>query len=864
MASLRRFFLRLFQALRSGRTEAELDREVAAHLALLEEELVRRGSTPEEAKTAARRSLGGVEQAKIRHRDARSFVWLDELAGDLRQVRRSLVRNWPSTVIAILILGVVGAANAVTLGVADGVLFRPLPYTDPGAVRVLMMRNPKTGERYARVPNEVLQHLRNPHSAFSAVAFQDSGPRIVMDTPDGPLGLTTRSTTPNYFEVLGIRPIRGRLFVPDDGNTNGRAALITYRTWHTYFGGREDIVGKNVTLGNASLDVVGILPPGLFVPDVFASVERPHEVYTARPFPPAAENSGAFYPVVRLAEGVSGERAQGALTAQTSSGVRDETGERSTAAFVPADEVLFPTGRPIMRWLLASTIALLLLACVNLATLLLIRGHDRAREVAVKMALGASRARIIRPLLFEIVAVSVAAGFLAVGLARAAFAGVMKIVPQVAYGQAPVGIDPRVGAFSIGLVVAAAVIFTFTPGWLATRRTVRSVMAGGASRGATAGWTFGRPLLAFQVAMAVVLVFGAVTTGRAFVSLLQIPLGFDAERVATVSIAPPAGTGAKDFALRVLDVLRQVSGVVAAGAVGSRPFDGSAPDTGVRRDKGARSVGIVDTLPGYFEAIGVPVLAGRIFSARDPFDDPDAAVVTAPTARELFGDRDPIGQVFDDGRGRQFHVIGVIADFRKSLTGDQPVLTFASPPAARRRTMTVVVKTRGGGPDVLEDLKRVVRPLSPAVRVGAGWLEESISAGTEFRNPRFQATVLTTLGGVGLLLTSVGIVGVVGFLISSRSRELGVRTVIGATPGQLVRQVVSQALLPVTIGLVAGLVLTRWAGELARAQLFRVETDDPALLVLTASVIVCATLLAAYLPARRAGRVDPAVVLRGE
>ena len=860
MAGLRRLLLQLLHAFRPDRAEAELAREVAAHLALLEDEYRRRGMTPDEARRAARRAIGGAEQAKIQHRDARSFRWLDEIAGDAREARRAMQRHWRSSLVAILILTIVGSVNAAILGIADGVLFRRLPYSSPERLRIIMMQGESTGGRYTLVPVDTLTLLEQPQPEFSRAGLIDDGPRIRVITPDGPVGLVTASATASYFEVLGVRPARGRLFSDDDVGRGTHVTLLTYGTWLARFGGREDVVGQSVQLGDVTLDVVGVLPDGLFLPMMFGT--RP-EIVTATAFPRQGDRGGAFYPVARLADDVTSEQAQARLTAIARAAPMSGATRAGLPVFDPVKSIMFPNGRPIMRWLIAATIALLVLACVNLASLMLVRSHGRSREVGVRLALGASRTRVIRPVLIEVVALSLAGGVLAVVLAKVIFPLLLAQVPRLAYGNAPVGVDLRVSLITVGACMSAALIFTFVPAWRAARRDAQSLIRAGTSQGTAPGWKLGRPLVVLQVALAVVLVFGAVITGRAFVGLLQIPLGFDTENVATLVVTPPEGGYAQDFFPRALDTIRQRPDVIAAGAIGSHPFDGAAPDEGVRTASGQPAVGIAHALPGYFEAVRIPVVRGRPLALTDLRENPNAAVLSESAARVLFPDRDPLGATLDNGRGRTFNVVGVVADVRKNLGSEQEPVVFAMP-APFRRILTFVVRTTHRDDVLLRDLQRSLREIAPASRVTAEWWADSIANVSEYRNPRFQTIVLGTLSAVALILTAFGLVGVVGFLVVARERELGIRAAIGATPGSLVRLVIGQSLVPVGVGVAIGLMATRWASRLAEAQLFDVDTKGAATLAITAGVIVITAIAAAWLPSRRAGRVDPVIILRAD
>jgi ABC-type antimicrobial peptide transport system permease subunit len=297
------------------------------------------------------------------------------------------------------------------------------------------------------------------------------------------------------------------------------------------------------------------------------------------------------------------------------------------------------------------------------------------------------------------------------------------------------------------------------------------------------------------------------------------------------------------------------------------PFDGSLGDERIQAVGSAAPVGIRHTLPGFFETLRVPLLLGRTLSPDDAHADPNAAIVSASGARALFGDTNPIGQTFTSQNGRTFHVVGLTADITQRIGANSAIVSpaeaFVMPGAALKR-IVIVVRVRTENGRVLDDLQNAVNAASPGAQARAVWWSDTISTVTAFRNPRFQTMVLGVLGGVALLLTAFGIVGVIGFLVVSRTRELAIRTAIGATPESLTRMVVRQGLVPVVVGLIAGLIATHWAGRLAETQLFKVDTKDMTTIALTATVVIVTTVVAAYVPSRRAARVNPLDVLRTE
>ncbi len=414
----------------------------------------------------------------------------------------------------------------------------------------------------------------------------------------------------------------------------------------------------------------------------------------------------------------------------------------------------------------------------------------------------------------------------------------------------------------MGLLCGLA--FSIVPAWRASGVDVACARSAPAGRGGRV--SRGRPLLAAQVAVAVAVVFGAVIAGRAFVFVLRTPLGFSPANVLRISLSVPRDV--EDLQAYYERVIRVIAGrpdVIAAGAAGSVPFSSRAPDEGARPLGAEQSAaGIVHTLPGYFEAIGIQLLRGRFFTWDDAKVDPNVAVVSESGARALFQDRDPLGAVFTNGRGRDFRVVGVVADAANAV-GD-PRLNgprVYAMPGPQASPLNVMVRMRERREASVAEIKAELRATSPRAP-DVEWWDDQISMNSAYRDPRFQSIILGGLAALALGLTALGISSVVAYLVAARTREMGVRLALGASPESLVALTIRQVFLPITVGLAAGALLIWWGRGLAEAQLFKVETKDPMTLAAVGATVLFATLLAAYLPARRATRINPTEVLRAE
>jgi len=368
-------------------------------------------------------------------------------------------------------------------------------------------------------------------------------------------------------------------------------------------------------------------------------------------------------------------------------------------------------------------------------------------------------------------------------------------------------------------------------------------------------------MVAVQVALAIALVFGAVVAARAFVDVLKVPLGFNPERVVVIGIAPTQFDNVTPFYRQAVERLQAFPAVTAAGASGSPPLSGMGPWTAVTGPSGNQIAGVIHVTPGYFDAAGIPLRRGRSLTWDDAVVS-GGAVMSASAARAVFGDADPIGRTIT-GRAPEeaWQVVGVVEDVKTSFDRE-PAPPVYVVPAGRSTSLQVFARVSSPDAKLLTDIRRAMRDVNPKAVVAVDWWSDSLGDLTAFKNPRFQATVLTSFAAIALGLTALGVFAVIAFLVATRTKEMGIRIAIGADPGSLVRLVVRQALLPVAVGLVGGLIVTRWVATFAEAQLFKVQTDDPITLALAGVAVVLAALVAAWLPARRAARVNPIAVLR--
>jgi putative ABC transport system permease protein len=781
---------------------------------------------------------------------------------DLAFAVRGLIRSPGFTSVAVTTVALAIGANAAIFCFADAVLFRPLPYVDPDGVYVLQMADRRTGIRATMVPFEQIQALNDAQGPLRDVAMLDSRPAVDAGSVPHPDAAPAVAVTTNYFQVLSVQPARGRLFDANDGSEADRVAVLSYRAWRQRFGADEQIVGRSLRVNDIRVDVVGVLPADFVFPTVFAG--RPDVIF-AMPSPRPGADGGTLQPIVRLKPGLTRAQAQAEIDARVS-GISAAKGSGSNVRPV-LDEVralLYPTGQPLLKLLLVASGLVLLISCANLVHMLLARMVTRERDMCIRAALGANRLQIVRPVVLETAMIVIGGVLLSVTVTYASFDLLIRQVPPAVYRNALVGVDARVIIFALAIGLAATLAMAAFLVWRTPRADGQPLT--GASPVRPRSGHLGRPMMAFQVALAIVLVHGAMIAVRSMVALLSTPLGFTSDHVITLTISPPgqATNGQPAFYRQLVQTIKARSDVVSVGAASAIPLDDEMPDYAVRRADGSRTAaGVVPILPGYFETIGIPLRRGRQLEWDDAHRPEQAALLSESAARLLFPGRDPIGLSLTDSGGRLYSIVGIVGDVGTLPSGQVRPLVYAVLQLPRGY-LTVVARMRRDGALVPAELRQEVLAIAPGASVTARWWTTTINALSTYRIPRFRSLVLSAFGGLSLGLTMLGVFGIAAFRVAVRTRELGIRLALGAAPGGLVRLMISETLIPVVSGLLVGFALTFWVVGTAAQRLFGLDTRDVPTAILAAAVVLASAAVAAYIPARRATRVDPLVVLRVE
>jgi predicted permease len=883
MWRVRDVLLRLVNTLWRGRAEREMSREIDAHLAILEEEFRRRGLSPESARLAARRAFGGVEQAKEIQRDARAVRWLADGWKDVRYALRTLGRAPGFTAVAVLTLGLGIGAATVIYSVVRNVVLDPFPYAHSDRLVDVVIRDAANGLfRGALPPGEFLDYVEQSDVFEDVAGANGQSMHLVSDT--GAERVSVVLVTPNTFTFLGVPALIGRTFGAADAAPNAPAVtVLNHRTWMTRFGGDRGMVGRTVTLNGEPRTIVGIMPPrfewhvgDFWIPSPVSRVASPGDQPTTKWFQ------------ARLRRGVTVEAAEAQMNVIA----------RRRAALFPAD---YPEkGRvqvlTIIDWvvgrfrqtlytLFAAVGLLLVIACCNVANMLLARATARERELTLRAALGASRGRIIRQLLIE--SAVLAAGGTAVGVVLAytgidALAGLMPR-SGVAW-EVQLRLDRPVLVFALATATLATLAFGLFPAITSTRRDlVRALNTGGRLGTGGRGQTRMRSgLVIAEVTLSVILLLGAGVLMRTFVSLVGVDLGFNPGNLFTAYVSFPAGQapsgGAKgQFYATALQRIRTMPGVRSAAVSNSMPPFGASRSglviPGIALPPNA-SASAYFCSEDFVATLGLRILAGRNLSANDVASARKVALVNETLATRYFGEPRPLGRTIQLPRlasppaavvDPSFEVIGIVQDVRNQGVVDpvypQAYLPFTVPAGAN---FNLVVRTEGEALAIAEPIRRELRGLdSRAAFSSPTTLEQELVSSFHAR-PRFNALVLGIFAGTGLMLVTLGIYGVVAYTVSQQTRQIAIRMALGGERRHVLRMVLRGGLTPVGIGVIVGVAAGLLTNRLLETVLWRVTPYDPVTIGATVAVVAGIGLCACCVPAWRAMRVEPVIALRQE
>ena len=882
MKSLKRFFARVWNFAAKRRGDERLREEMESHLALQTDENIRAGMAPEEARRQARLKLGGVETIREQFHAEEGLPFLETLLQDLRFAFRVL-RNSPgfaATVVITLALGI--GANTAVFSIVYGVVFRPLPYPHPQQIVELTESSPR-GIDEKDVTYQELQFLQEHSSPFQFLTgYTVQGYNLSVGNKTERVKGQPVST--EYLHVLGIRPVLGRDFLAEENTGRGaHVAILSYGIWQTQMAGDREIIGRTITLDGEPFTVIGVMPPGL-EGSVDPVLPGDTDVWTPLALVGQTAGSGENIEVLgRLRPGLSLAQAQaqmGSITTAFGKSFPHELDPTTTLSIQPYQTMLSSDVRMILLVLFGAVGLVLLIACANVANLLLGRATARSREFAVRAALGASRMRLVRQVLTESILVSIMAALLALLLARVGMQWLLALSPSDLPRASDIHLDAWAFAFTLAVAVMTGILFGLVPAFRASFGEIHGKLVEATSR-MSSGRKRGRfraALVVSEVAMSLILLTGAALLIETFWHVLNSDPGFNPTHVLSMKVYLSGSRyGSTESVSRYYDEAAQriepLPGVQSASAItaGLPLRRGANFGLSVAGKPISQTFGVRMVVPNYFRTMGVPLVLGRPLTAADDDKSPSVAVISQEAARLLFPGQNPIGQRFEFAR-LNWQVVGVVGGVKSYL--DKPAEAGVYIPLAQTPYPVldlvsiwfpeyIVVRTSADPLALSHAVEEQLRAIDPSVGIGhVRTMEQVRSAAVAMR--QFNMTLLSIFAALALVLAAIGIYGVITYSVAQRTHEIGVRMALGAKHGDVMRLVLRQGMVlagfGVGLGTAGALALTR----LLESYLYQVRPTDPIAFSSTALLLVAVAMLASYVPARRATRVDPMVVLRHE
>jgi putative ABC transport system permease protein len=869
------------------RKQEEVREELEAHLRMSAQDRINQGQNAVAAEQSARREMGNAALIRETARDQWGWRWLENLLQDARYAVRILRKSPGFTVIAVLTLALGIGANAAIFSVVNAVLLRPLAYPNPTQLVLLPEASPKQGITDGGMSYPTFLELRDHNNAFSAVAgFATHS--LTLTGRGEPSEARTIVVTGDFFSLFGTKPLLGRILLPEDGQRGAPPVVVlSENMWRSQFGGDPNVIGSSIALDMRPFTVVGVMPSQFRTP----FIEQPNQIWIPLVQDPlfsgwmTRPQKTHWMPVLaRLRPGVSFAQAQTEM---------ETISERLAQKFPAEHGWLIPQVQPLQQAitgdvksplliLLCAVGLVLLIACANIANLVLARATSRSKEIAVRIALGADKGRIASQLLTESAILGLLGGTVGILLADWGVSAFISLLPPGLPVIHPIRVDGYVLAFALALSLAASMVFGLAPAFFAARSDAQASLRDGARAAEPKGSTRVRAVLAAaEIALAMVLLAGAGLLMRSFVRLTSVSPGFQTDNVVKAMVSLPQFQYSKAqqwtaFANDLMTRLQSEPGLENSSCSAPTPIaDGSVdlPFTIVGSPPVAAGVSdtadYVTASPNYFSVMGIPLLRGRLFAESDSPSAPAVAVISETLAKRYFPDENPLGRrlIFGfplDGKPVARQIVGVVGDIHDISLGKSPgpmmYVPFAQAPIYG---CEVTVKSTLRASIVVGAIRTETHNIDKNVPVTdvttlTGAIEASATPA------KFRTLMLGLFGAMALVLAAVGIFGVISYSVSRRTHEIGIRMALGATPGSVRRLVIGESAKLVFFGLLVGipsaLVLTRFLSSL----LFGVTAADPLTFIGVALLLTLVALVASYIPARRAMRVDPMVALRYE
>ena len=877
---------RLWNVVRRSRIDDELRQELDTHLALIEEEERREGSTAEEARQNARTRFGNPLAYRERALDAVIATWFEDARQDVRFAIRQLRKAPGFTAIAVTSLALGIGVNAAIFSLINVLVLQPLGYQAPDRVAFVLGWNETTQERQFNMPLADVNDIRTQATSFQGVAAYAYWDANLSAGTERPERLQAYRVSGSTFDLLGVRPLYGRTLEPGDAvPTAPDAAVLSYALWQRRFGADPAVLGSAIRLDDRTYAVVGVMPRTFEFP-VFNSKGEVWTPLKTTPVALARDSPTWVVAIARLKDDVSYERAQAEVQAIMDRLATDhpDTNRGLGARVIEMSKLSTDIIAPALIVVAVSVALILFLVCANVANLLLARATTRARELAVRAGLGAGRARIVRQLLTESLLLAftgAAPGLVAAFWAlRALQANLPDLVRTTMPHVFDLGVDGRTLAFTIGLVVLCTVLFGMAPALRAGRLDLNdSLKQGGRATGGPGHHRLRAALIVGEVAVSLVMLVAAGLLVRSFAQLQQVDLGFTPGQVATMTISLPDYrypdvASYRRYVDEALAGVRQVPGVRSAGFVNVLPFSGyngerrysidgePPPAPGQERAADYRVA-----TPGYFTALGIPLGAGRTFDSRDRNTTALVAIVNRTLVRRAFGDRNPLGRRIRLGRGEPAPwrtIIGVVGDVRHSEIDEQPAPEIFVPFDQAPQAMMMLAARTAGDPEALTP--SIVAALAGIDALQPVYLVKPMSrlVNDAMLTNTLATSMMSFLGLLALVLATIGIYGVVSYAVNQQVREFAVRLALGAAPADVLRLVAFRSLTLIGTGVALGLAGAAGIVRLMRGLLYGVTPSDPATFVAALGLLAAVAAVACLIPARRAMRTDPVSVLKAE
>jgi putative ABC transport system permease protein len=858
--------------------ERELEAETQFHLERDIEQNIRNGMTPEEARYAALRSFGGVDQSKEASRDARGVRMIENVLQDLRYSLRLLLKSPAFTSVVVLTLALGIGANTAIFSFANGILLRPLPYPQSDRLVVIDETALKRGITSMSVSYPNFLDWREQNHVFEDIGAYFGSGRYSLTGTGEPIEVRGSAITHGLFEILRVSPQLGRTFTAGEDRPNEDAVVIlSHELWQKHFGGEAKIIGQKVMVTNRPRTVVGVMPPGFRFPEtaeLWVPLALTTEMFT--------RTDHGLSSIARMKDGVTLPQAQAEMQtiAKHIEDANPITNEGLGVSITSLHQNLAGDYRQALMVLLGVVACVLLVACVNVANLMLARISSRQKEFALRAALGGSRWRIMRQLIIESLLLSLIGGALGLAVSMWALELLLKAIPVQLPFWMNFGLDFRVLGFTVGVTFLTALIFGAGPALQTSRVDLNDTLKEGGRGAGTSTRARSRSLLVVtEIALSLVLLVGAGLMIQSFLRLRRVNVGIDAQGVLTFGIGLPRTKYDSDqraaFYKQLIEHVRNLPGVEAASATATLPLSGGNWGRSLTVEGfPVLPVGQAPTIqhtvvtPGYFHTMGIHLLAGRDFTDADSKDAPKVTIIDERLAREYWPNQSPVGKRIRFGPpedNEPWHtIVGVVNGVRhermQEETRKSAYLPHQQIPV---NGLVIVARTSADPKSLIAPVRREVAAMDSDLPLSdIATMDQVVSE--SIWQPRLYATLFAVFAGGALILAVIGIYGVMAYLVITRTHEIGIRMALGATARDVFKLIVGRGMTLTIIGVVIGVAGAYALTRLMRGLLFDISATDPLTFVLISFLLALAAFLACYIPARRATRVDPLVALRYE